>query len=440
MVEACNAQECSTDTCIDGEWNDWDEWEKCSASCVGGVSKRERSLRQNENACGRPAVGRATEVKDCNVGLSCEPNQDCVFGGWDNWTPCSATCAGIKSRSREILLHGRGDGLHCEGSTRETWPCSFDQHAAINDWGQPDLYVHTNKLVENVVDPSGKMRMRFEAAAVAGGRALDLLVTSEAGAVATDSKLNGKQSQFGSVNLRGGAAADVTFSFVETKTDKPVAVEDAVLKFFDLDASSDRKVFKITVNDACEEFYDSGDDSHFIRKGNCYPGKRQPVTFTKQIHADPSCEDGRVYDFIFTNVAANNLGGKGPLMQDAHQIRYKQVAQMDGHSVDLVIQVQDKSGYEPGTQNDNGYQDPDFASINLLPGEMSHFKATFVNSDTNQPQLMHKFNITFFDVDHPDSSVREVIEADDIVHWYYPKSLARNEGKLAVDTKKVNNQ
>lgn len=123
-VGICNTQKCHEEACIDGAWGEWAEWEKCSASCNGGVTWRTREVETEANHCGTPVTGPSRVYAACNSEISCIESVDCVFGDWGAWSGCTSSCDGVKRRSRAIAVHGRGKGEFCLGPLKETGPCN----------------------------------------------------------------------------------------------------------------------------------------------------------------------------------------------------------------------------------------------------------------------------------------------------------------------------
>eukprot|EP00929_Paragymnodinium_shiwhaense_P079221 TRINITY_DN4121_c0_g1_i1.p1 TRINITY_DN4121_c0_g1~~TRINITY_DN4121_c0_g1_i1.p1 ORF type:complete len:1714 (-),score=320.65 TRINITY_DN4121_c0_g1_i1:72-5213(-) len=124
-VEPCNTMACEkAGRCIDAQWGDWSQWNICSRSCRGGFTWRTRIVVQEANTCGKPAVGEAREVKECNEHIKCIKAVDCQFGEWDVWSSCTSVCSGVKRRSRVIAVHGEGEGSFCEGPLKQTYPCN----------------------------------------------------------------------------------------------------------------------------------------------------------------------------------------------------------------------------------------------------------------------------------------------------------------------------
>mmetsp|Transcript_26237 Transcript_26237/g.55659 ORF Transcript_26237/g.55659 Transcript_26237/m.55659 type:complete len:1597 (+) Transcript_26237:60-4850(+) len=124
QIQPCNTQKCGPEHCVDGEFGDWQEWGSCTVSCGGGVTWRHRKITKMANACGREPEGKNREVKFCNVDVQCEEAVDCVLSRWGEWTECSASCNGVRKRSRHVATYGRGSGKWCTGALKETWPCN----------------------------------------------------------------------------------------------------------------------------------------------------------------------------------------------------------------------------------------------------------------------------------------------------------------------------
>eukprot|EP00927_Polykrikos_kofoidii_P076775 TRINITY_DN73801_c0_g1_i1.p1 TRINITY_DN73801_c0_g1~~TRINITY_DN73801_c0_g1_i1.p1 ORF type:complete len:1551 (+),score=187.84 TRINITY_DN73801_c0_g1_i1:478-4653(+) len=124
QVEPCNTQTCSTETCIDGEWDSWSEWSVCSSSCLGGTSFRSRKASRMANACGKATSGDSLQTRFCNVGKLCEPDVDCAFRQWSAWSTCSDICDGTQDRRREVNQSGRGNGAFCQGALKEISWCN----------------------------------------------------------------------------------------------------------------------------------------------------------------------------------------------------------------------------------------------------------------------------------------------------------------------------
>jgi len=123
-VAACNTEKCGEQSCVDGAWGEWGEWERCSKSCDGGLTWRTREVAVEANHCGKPALGDARVYASCNEDKPCEESVDCEFAEWGEWSACTSECDGVRRRSREVAVEGRGKGKFCIGAMKETAPCN----------------------------------------------------------------------------------------------------------------------------------------------------------------------------------------------------------------------------------------------------------------------------------------------------------------------------
>merc|ERR1719317_546579 len=115
-LKVCNEQCCP----VDGIWASWTSWSKCSKVCGGGTSTRTRSC--NGMWCnGKPCPGSSFENRNCNE--QCCP-VDGIWASWTSWSTCSKTCGGgssIRSRSCSGPTCG---GKSCPGSSTENKRCN----------------------------------------------------------------------------------------------------------------------------------------------------------------------------------------------------------------------------------------------------------------------------------------------------------------------------
>jgi len=426
----CNMQPCPKDElCIDGEWNDWRDWEACSTTCEGGITWRTRSVRREATECGRPPVGIARDEAPCMIGVPCTQSQDCEFGQWGPWSDCSASCSGVKTRTRRIKSHGYGDGIYCEGPLKETWPCAFNADAPLLNWQSPDLSMRLDSVINNNLagkgpgSPHSPKHMRFKGVALTdGSRTVDLMVTAGSGYAAARSSLNGLQGAFGNVNLQEDGMAGLVFELVDSDTDEAVVVNDLVLKFVDLDeGTQEDSEWAIAVKTACEEYYTGSQGTRLDVRGAC--GGSAPVVFRKPLLAEPQCGANHRKDLDLRHVVHSNLGGRGPDISLPRSLRYGEVCTIAGTTVDLVIEVADESTYMPSSPDANGNYGS-FGIISLLPGTATSFKARFVQAGTDLEVHLAKFNLTFFDIDQPNSFITEVVTVGGYREWYYPEGIS----------------
>ncbi|KAJ1609837.1 TRAP-C2 extracellular protein [Cryptosporidium canis] len=116
-LRPCSRGACKSD-CLLG---DWEEWGACSKSCGGGSRSRTREV------VSQPSEGRECEfLKDfepCNE-FQCIATRDCEVGQWSVWSPCSASCGGgVKRRQREVQVPATGGG-RCEFELNQKVGCN----------------------------------------------------------------------------------------------------------------------------------------------------------------------------------------------------------------------------------------------------------------------------------------------------------------------------
>jgi len=92
-------QPCETIPCHPTGWAQWSEWNDCSKTCGGGVQFRERTCAdlcpQNRNFHKEP--------RNCNVFRCLAKN---IWGEWNNWSDCSATCEVGRHYRKQSCVEG----------------------------------------------------------------------------------------------------------------------------------------------------------------------------------------------------------------------------------------------------------------------------------------------------------------------------------------------
>eukprot|EP00930_Biecheleria_cincta_P001405 TRINITY_DN102545_c0_g1_i1.p1 TRINITY_DN102545_c0_g1~~TRINITY_DN102545_c0_g1_i1.p1 ORF type:complete len:1712 (-),score=248.63 TRINITY_DN102545_c0_g1_i1:118-5253(-) len=142
-VANCGGQpEC----CIDGQWDDWQAWGPCTASCGTGSRKRIRAIKIKETYCGKPAVGSNVEYGKCSA-KPCSADADCVFGAWSAPTHCSSPCHGHQILKREIAKNSTGKGNPCEGTLSMARMCNPAEGQA-----EPAVCANKESLAKGVLD------------------------------------------------------------------------------------------------------------------------------------------------------------------------------------------------------------------------------------------------------------------------------------------------
>ncbi|XP_033761247.1 hemicentin-1-like [Pecten maximus] len=117
QVDYCNPEKCPRH----GNWEQWESWGACSASCGTGLMKRFRTCTNPPpSRNGRPCLGSGEMTKTCNT-ILCPVNGE--WRDWSNWTPCSVTCGeGYRERQRQCS-NPRHGGSSCQGNTIQRDDC-----------------------------------------------------------------------------------------------------------------------------------------------------------------------------------------------------------------------------------------------------------------------------------------------------------------------------
>ncbi|XP_053375480.1 coadhesin-like [Mercenaria mercenaria] len=117
---------CFNKACADGGWSSWSDWSTCSATCLGGLSKRTRLCNNpSPSTFGHDCIGNNEGSKICNA----VPCQEFVNVGngqwttWSSWSACDFYC--VKERTRHCT------GRYCSGNSEikencDLLTCSLD--------------------------------------------------------------------------------------------------------------------------------------------------------------------------------------------------------------------------------------------------------------------------------------------------------------------------
>lgn len=122
-IAPCNTQDCSGG-CVDGEWDEWEDFGLCSASCGVGYQSRSRGIKTKPNYCGKGLEGNLTQFVQCNSHPCGSEAVDCDIGVWSSWGACSCSCNGIRARSRHIVEYSHNGGIPCTGGVKEVGGCN----------------------------------------------------------------------------------------------------------------------------------------------------------------------------------------------------------------------------------------------------------------------------------------------------------------------------
>ena len=126
QTQSCNAFICPGEEPIDCEWGEWERWSDCSVPCGGGERRRQRSVQTAPRNGGKLCDAQVTmEIDTCNLHECAGGKRDCVWGRWEEWSDCSASCdGGQRYRTRDIALRARAGGAGCDGDFQHFETCN----------------------------------------------------------------------------------------------------------------------------------------------------------------------------------------------------------------------------------------------------------------------------------------------------------------------------
>jgi hypothetical protein len=124
----CNGQACPID-CL---WYEWELWHTCRRTCGGGTRMRHREKRIKAFNGGRQCIGGTSDHSQCGMWI-CPIN--CRLGAWSPWSRCTKSCGGgVSTRERNVEIPGSAGGTQCRGDVSvykgrrwcKTNPCPDD--------------------------------------------------------------------------------------------------------------------------------------------------------------------------------------------------------------------------------------------------------------------------------------------------------------------------
>jgi hypothetical protein len=290
------------------------------------------------------------------------------------------------------------------------------------------------------------------------GQAVDLMIVSDPGYTAHNSKRNGILGGNGQINAKSGTAAGLTFTFVEEGTNNPHVMSEFYMTFSDIDERHGGMEKEKIVVDNFDKYYTNDDlqleDPDYEANGHeptfvssdygnyadngLSPDSPDAVLLSHSVtylftnkasfHVEFTIEETRDFnkgrnvlfsgvsqlvfckepstmlDFKNATVTVNNLGGKGPMVGVPDEIRYSGIATAsDGTVLDLVATADEEYGYGPSNVSQNG-RHGEFGIINLFCGPTKtasevYVTSTIVESGTSTPFQLEAFAFTVFDFD-----------------------------------------
>lgn len=134
---SCEGPSIAVSNCtVHGGWTTWSAWSECSATCGVAVKTRTRTCTNPYPAYGgRVCVGQDRSEVLCTKNPPCpakiSTSRHGVWGPWDSWEPCSATCGvGYRRRFRTCNNSLNGD---CTGSDVEYEKCHLKSCPEISE-------------------------------------------------------------------------------------------------------------------------------------------------------------------------------------------------------------------------------------------------------------------------------------------------------------------
>lgn len=117
----------------------WSEWSACSASCSGQRSRSRAMLGSLTDGlvCELRSDQALSEVQPCGEHSCLSGADKCELSDWADWSPCSRTSGeGMAERSRSVTRHGP----FCAVSLKDVKACSLSNCTAVDcklgDWEQ----------------------------------------------------------------------------------------------------------------------------------------------------------------------------------------------------------------------------------------------------------------------------------------------------------------
>lgn len=116
----CNKNPCPCTVNCNCTLSEWSAWSDCTKECGGGISTRKREWLTRAVDC---KVEVLEETQDCNQNC-CQIDGN--WNDWEAWSDCSATCnSGLRTRIRKCNSPAPScDGADCDGTDTIFEPCN----------------------------------------------------------------------------------------------------------------------------------------------------------------------------------------------------------------------------------------------------------------------------------------------------------------------------
>lgn len=142
QMQNCNMQACPKDCTV----SEWKQESPCTATCGFGTRGLIRSQTQKASNGGK-ACPALYKVEECNL-PACPI--DCEYQEWNQWSACSATCgSGEKIRRRGTKVHAQFGGKPCDPKAniqKDTcWDMSCKDSCLLDAWKAGTCNAQTDK-------------------------------------------------------------------------------------------------------------------------------------------------------------------------------------------------------------------------------------------------------------------------------------------------------
>eukprot|EP00930_Biecheleria_cincta_P099272 TRINITY_DN90909_c0_g1_i1.p1 TRINITY_DN90909_c0_g1~~TRINITY_DN90909_c0_g1_i1.p1 ORF type:complete len:1250 (-),score=93.25 TRINITY_DN90909_c0_g1_i1:232-3981(-) len=126
----------SADPNVDCEFADWQDWSLCSQSCGSGMASRTREVRRYAQGNGSSCEFNNYEKRECSRSVC---PRDCELREWQDWQSCTVSCGeGLRYRNRRTIAAMYG-GAECLQPLQSSEACPVKPcppKCAYNSWGE----------------------------------------------------------------------------------------------------------------------------------------------------------------------------------------------------------------------------------------------------------------------------------------------------------------
>ncbi|CAL1154798.1 unnamed protein product [Cladocopium goreaui] len=101
---------------IDCSWSDWSAWSFCSVTCGEGLQERKRWVAMREQQNGAPCTGASEQhgpcsLAPCAANATASAGSGCSWESWQDWSKCTASCEGGRRQRVRAIRSGNGCSL-----------------------------------------------------------------------------------------------------------------------------------------------------------------------------------------------------------------------------------------------------------------------------------------------------------------------------------------